>query len=90
MNHTPLLRRSWNRLCDALYRVFDPFVDRLVHLEPLPAWTNRHLLAFAGGVWAFAISLSWWADSLTFVVTALSILAVWFVAIFIRVGSSHG
>lgn len=61
------------------------WVDTLVNLEPLPEWTNKQLTLFMVALWGFAISLSWFADSLTYVVSGLVILGLWSAAIFYRV-----
>lgn len=73
--------------------VLGPIVDRLVNLEPLPAWTNLDLLVFGCGVWTYAILLNWYADNLVFVATGFVILATWGAVIFARVESEakrHG
>lgn len=72
-------------LRDGVYQVFAEIIDKLVHLKPLPEWTNGWLFVGMLGLWAFAIGISWWGDSMTYILGGLSILALWFAAIFIKV-----
>lgn len=70
------LSSSWAWICAKAYAVANPVIESLTHAKPLPAWTNKHLAQFCLGVWAFAVSLNWFADSKTFVIIALSLLAL--------------
>lgn len=79
------LAKARDKISAFVARVLGPIVDRLVHTRPLPEWTNADLFAYGCAIWAYAIALNWYADSLTFVVTGLGVLALWGAIIFGRV-----
>lgn len=78
-----------HRVSSLATRIGAPIADRLVHIEPLPSWTNAHLVAYMVALWAFAIGINWWGDSMAYMIGSLSLLALWGGAIFWRIESAR-